>query len=51
MTELTETFKDNLTTCPKCGTTIPVNIRACWHCSEILDSGLKRLMEMKKNEA
>ena len=37
-----------LRSCPRCGATIPTNIKGCWSCGEVLDPHLIELAKSVK---
>jgi len=36
--------EENIIICEKCGTKMPEHVALCWHCGNVLDENLRRLM-------
>jgi len=36
--------EENIIVCEKCGTKMPEQVALCWHCGNVLDENLRRLM-------
>lgn len=36
--------EENIIVCEKCGMKMPEHVALCWHCGNVLDENLRRLM-------